>query len=70
MQLFGDNNTLVRYAHSCVIITKKLHLIPYDTVPHWNSVVHPSVFTNNCSRDVLGLNRGHESVDVLCVKFA
>ena len=44
MQLFGDNNTLVRYAHSCVIITKKLHSIPYDTVMHWNLVINPSIY--------------------------
>ena len=42
-QHFGDNNTLVRYAHSCVIITKKLHSIPYDTVTHSNSVINPSI---------------------------
>ena len=45
MQLFGDNNTLVRYAHSYVIITKKLHSIPYDTVTHSNEVINPSVLT-------------------------
>ena len=43
VQLFGDNNTLVRVAHSCVIITKKLHSIPYDMVTHSNSVINPSI---------------------------
>ena len=32
---FSGDNTLIRYAHSCVI-TKKLHSIPYDTINHWN----------------------------------
>ena len=52
VQLFGDNNTLVHYAHSCVIITKKLHEIPYDTVTHSNSVINPSLhnFLNICDR--------------------
>ena len=26
--------------HECVIITKKLHSIPYDTVTHWNEVIN------------------------------
>ena len=41
VQLFGDYNTRVRVAHECVIITKKLHEIPYDTVTHWNEVINP-----------------------------
>ena len=30
----------VLVAHECVIITKKLHSIPYDTVTHWNEVIN------------------------------
>ena len=41
VQLFGDYNTRVRVAHSCVIITKKLHSIPYDTITHSNEVINP-----------------------------
>ena len=41
VQLFGDYNTRVRVAHECVIITKKLHSIPYDTVTHSNEVISP-----------------------------
>ena len=40
VQLFGDYNTRVRVAHERVIITKKLHSIPYDTVTHWNEVIN------------------------------
>ena len=38
---YGHDNTRVRVAHECVIITKKLHEIPYDTVTHWNEVINP-----------------------------
>ena len=41
VQLFGDYNTRVRVAHVCVIIIKKLHSIPYDTLTHWNGVINP-----------------------------
>ena len=34
---------VVDRAHSCVIVTKKLHSIPYNTVNHWNSVFNPSI---------------------------
>ena len=40
VQLFGDYNTRVHVAHECVIITKMLHSIPYDTVTHWNEVIN------------------------------
>ena len=48
-----NNRVLVRYrvisikcsflviiTHECVIVTKKLHEIPYDTVTHWNEVIN------------------------------
>ena len=31
----------VLYGIECVIITKKLHEIPYDMVTHWNQVINP-----------------------------
>ena len=40
VQLFGDYNIQVCVVHECVIITKKLHSIPYDTVTHWNEVIN------------------------------
>ena len=50
--------------HECVMITKKLHEIPYHTVNTWNEVVNPFL-----PREFASLYKIMFSVQVFCVLF-
>ena len=55
---------MIIIAHSCVIIIKKVHEIPYHTVNTWNEVVNPFL-----PLEFVSLYKTMFSVQVFCVLF-